>query len=95
MKRKKLTTYDYLASKGKRQLSNIFCHSKEEAAAAEEAGIDFIGGAHDLPQHGVNATFEEIKRIHGVNESEVIKIMRKNLNSKSFKIWRERVTGRT
>jgi len=31
MKRKKLTTYDYLASKGKRQLSNIFCHSKEES----------------------------------------------------------------
>ena len=69
MKRKKLTTYDYLASKGKRQLSNIFCHSKEEAAAAEEAGIDFIGGAHDLPQHGVNATFEEIKRIRAAAPS--------------------------
>lgn len=41
------------------------------------------------------ASFEEIKRIHGVNESEVIKIMRKNLKSKSFKLWRERVSGRT
>jgi len=40
-------------------------------------------------------SFEEIKRIHGVNESEVIKIMRKNLKSKSFKLWRERVSGRT
>ena len=35
MKRKKLTTYDYLACKGKRQLSNLFVHNKEEAAAAE------------------------------------------------------------
>ena len=40
-------------------------------------------------------SFEEIKRIHGINESEVIKIMRKNLKSKSFKLWRERVSGRT
>ena len=30
-----------------------------------------------------------------MSESEVIKIMRKNLKSKSFKIWRERVSGRT
>ena len=40
-------------------------------------------------------SFEEIKRIHNINESQVIKIMRKNLKPKSFKIWRERVTGRT
>ena len=45
MKRKKLTTYDYLACKGKRQLSNLFVHSEDEAAAAEEAGIDFIVAA--------------------------------------------------
>ena len=40
-------------------------------------------------------SFEVIKRIHGLSESAVIKIMRKNLKPKSFKIWRERVTGRT
>ena len=40
-------------------------------------------------------TFEEIKKISGKSESEVIKIMRKNLKPKSFKIWRERVSGRT
>ncbi|MDC6448048.1 TIGR03643 family protein [Alphaproteobacteria bacterium] len=40
-------------------------------------------------------SFEKIKRIHGVSESEVIKIMRKNLKYKSFKVWRERVSGRT
>ena len=63
MKRKKLTTYDYLACKGKRQLSNLFVHSEEEAAAAEEAGIDFIVAAHDLPQFGIKTTFDEVKRI--------------------------------
>ena len=40
-------------------------------------------------------SFEKIKRTHGLTESEVIKIMRKNLRPKSFKIWRERVNGRT
>tara|TARA_B100000029_G_scaffold391112_1_gene387923 strand:+ start:711 stop:911 length:201 start_codon:yes stop_codon:yes gene_type:complete len=30
-----------------------------------------------------------------VCESEVIKIMKKNLKPKSFKIWRESITGRT
>ena len=40
-------------------------------------------------------SFEKIKRIHGITESEVIKIMRKNLKLRSFKLWRTRVTGRT
>ena len=40
-------------------------------------------------------SFEKIKRIHGVTESEVIKIMRKNLKPRSFKLWRTRVSGRT
>lgn len=40
-------------------------------------------------------SFEKIKRIHGLNEGEVIKIMRDNLKLKSFKVWRQRVSGRT
>ena len=40
-------------------------------------------------------SFEKIKRLHGINESEVIKIMRRNLKPKSYKIWRERLSGRT
>ena len=40
-------------------------------------------------------SFEKIKRIHGVTESEVIKIMRKNLKPRSFKLWRTRVSART
>ena len=39
MSRKKLTVHDYLQCKGKRQLSVIFVHNADEAAAAEEAGI--------------------------------------------------------
>tara|TARA_B100001093_G_scaffold114673_1_gene107010 strand:- start:67 stop:300 length:234 start_codon:yes stop_codon:yes gene_type:complete len=41
------------------------------------------------------SSFEKIKRIYGVTESEVIRIMRKNLKPRSFKLWRTRVTGRT
>ena len=40
-------------------------------------------------------SFEKIKRIHGLNEGEVIKIMRNNLKLKSFKVWRQRVSGRS
>jgi len=66
MTRKKLTTYDYLASKGKRQLSNLFVHTVEEGAAAEEAGIDYIVAAHDVPKFGINATLDDVKKIREV-----------------------------
>ena len=66
IKRKKLTVYDYLKSKGKRQLSNLFVHTVEEAAAAEEAGIDYIVAANDLPTFGINATLNDVKRIREV-----------------------------
>ena len=36
-------------------------------------------------------TFEDIKRETGKSEAEVIKIMRSNLKSSSFKLWRRRV----
>ena len=35
-------------------------------------------------------TFEEIKEKTGKTESDVIKIMRKNLKSATFKLWRKR-----
>ena len=35
-------------------------------------------------------TFEDIKKISGKTESDVIKIMRKNLKPSSFKLWRKR-----
>ena len=35
-------------------------------------------------------TFEDIKEQTGKSESEVIKIMRKNLSESSFRLWRKR-----
>jgi 3-methyl-2-oxobutanoate hydroxymethyltransferase len=63
MTRKKLTVYDYLRCKGKRQLSVLFVHSADEARAAEEAGIDMICTSHDAPQYGIYNSFDELKRI--------------------------------
>tara|TARA_Y100000748_G_C15205940_1_gene375409 strand:+ start:93 stop:389 length:297 start_codon:yes stop_codon:yes gene_type:complete len=36
-------------------------------------------------------TFEEIEKKTGKSESEVIKIMRKNIKPSSFRLWRKRV----
>ena len=38
--------------------------------------------------------FEAIEYQFGLKEDEAIKIMRNNLKSKSFKVWRKRVSGR-
>ena len=40
-------------------------------------------------------SFEEIKKKTGLNEKEVIKIMRKSLKRKSYLMWRKRVRGRS
>ena len=63
MSRKKLTVYDYLQCKGKKQLSVLFVHNAEEAKAAEEAGIDMICTSHDAPEYGIFNSFDELKRI--------------------------------
>ncbi|SVD53289.1 uncharacterized protein METZ01_LOCUS406143, partial [marine metagenome] len=49
--------------KGKRQLSVIFVHNADEAAAAEESSIDMICTSHDAPQFGIYNSFDELKRI--------------------------------
>lgn len=38
--------------------------------------------------------FEAIQRLYGLNEKAVIKLMRTQLKASSFKLWRERVSGR-
>ena len=60
MKRKRLTVKEFLDSKGKRQLSVLFVHNVEEASAAEEAGIDMIIAAYDIPQYGIHATLNDV-----------------------------------
>ena len=41
-----------------------------------------------------NTPFEAIKYQFGLNQEDAIKIMRRNLKSKSFRVWRQRVSGR-
>ncbi len=36
--------------------------------------------------------FEAIQREFGLNETAVIRLMRKNMKASSFKMWREQVT---
>jgi uncharacterized protein (TIGR03643 family) len=39
-------------------------------------------------------TFEAIETQFGLSEKQVIALMRKEMKESSFKMWRERVTGR-
>ena len=39
-------------------------------------------------------SFDVIKDQFGISEAQVIKIMRANMKTSSFKMWRERVHGR-
>lgn len=39
-------------------------------------------------------SFEEIYRVTGLTEAEVIKVMRGALKRSSFRLWRKRVSGR-
>jgi 3-methyl-2-oxobutanoate hydroxymethyltransferase len=48
--RKKYTVYDLRALKGQRCLTHIHVKSPEEAAAAEEAGVDLMSCSFDTPE---------------------------------------------
>src|SRR6188508_2134210 len=48
--RKKYTVYDLQQLKGKRVLTHIHVKSPEEAAAAEEAGVDLMSCSFDTPE---------------------------------------------
>ncbi len=39
-------------------------------------------------------TFEEIEKVTGLAEKDVIKLMRRELKPSSFRMWRKRVSGR-
>ncbi|MEL7086356.1 MAG: TIGR03643 family protein [Cyanobacteria bacterium P01_A01_bin.3] len=38
--------------------------------------------------------FEAIEELYGLNEGEVIKLMRREMKPSSFRMWRKRVSGR-
>ena len=39
-------------------------------------------------------TFDQIKKRTGLSETEVIKLMRREIKPSSFRLWRKRVSGR-
>lgn len=39
--------------------------------------------------------FEAIERLFGLNESQTIMLMRREMKAGAFKVWRKRVSGRT
>ncbi len=39
--------------------------------------------------------FEAIERLYGLDESAVIRLMRQQLRASSFRLWRQRMAGRT
>ena len=55
--RKKYTVHDLRALKGKRCLTHIHVKSPEEAAAAEEAGIDLMSCSFDSPESQARLPF--------------------------------------
>ena len=38
--------------------------------------------------------FDQIEKLHGISEKNVIKLMRRELKPSSFRMWRKRVSGR-
>lgn len=38
--------------------------------------------------------FEAIEQLYGLNESAVVQLMRRELKSSSFRLWRRRMAGR-
>jgi uncharacterized protein (TIGR03643 family) len=38
--------------------------------------------------------FEAIEQLYGLNESAVVQLMRRELKSSSFRLWRRRIAGR-
>ena len=61
--KKKLTVYDLLKLKGVRQIHEVYVNNVEEAIAAEEAGIDMICTAYDMPHHRIFGKLDDVKRI--------------------------------
>ena len=64
MTKKKLTVYDLLQLKGKRQIHEVYVNNVEEAIAAEEAGMDMIVTAYGMPRHGIHAVSYTHLRAH-------------------------------
>ena len=70
--------------------------SKKGGATRTSADMDKKLSAADISEIiemalSDHASFDSIREVHGIRETEVKALMRKNLNSGSYKAWRKRV----
>ena len=69
---------------------------KTQATEAERASLDAADISRVIEMAWEDRTsFDAIEQQFGLNEAAVIALMRRELKLSSFKMWRERVTGRT
>ena len=70
-------------------------HDKPKAAQAARATLDAADISRVIEMAWEDRTsFDAIEQQFGLNETAVIALMRRELKRSSFKMWRERVTGR-
>jgi uncharacterized protein (TIGR03643 family) len=70
-------------------------HDKPKAAQAARAALDAADISRVIERAWEDRTsFDAIEQQFGLNETAVIALMRRELQRSSFKMWRERVTGR-
>jgi len=68
---------------------------KTQATEAERVALDAADISRVIEMAWEDRTsFEAIEQQFGLNEAAVIALMRRELKLSSFKMWRERVTGR-
>jgi uncharacterized protein (TIGR03643 family) len=68
---------------------------KTQAAQAARAALDAADISRVIEMAWEDRTsFDAIEQQFGLNEAAVITLMRRELKRSSFKMWRERVTGR-
>ena len=68
---------------------------KPQAAQAKRPALDAADISRVIEMAWEDRTsFDAIEQQFGLNETAVIALMRRELQRSSFKMWRERVTGR-
>ena len=68
---------------------------KTQATEAERVALDAADISRVIEMAWEDRTsFEAIEQQFGLNEAAVIALMRRELKRSSFKMWRERVSGR-
>lgn len=77
-------------------ISNTNCwSSRMQKARAIESTLSHVDISRIVEMAWEDRTpFEAIEQLYHVDETAVILLMRRNMKRRSFKLWRERVSGR-